>query len=151
MESITTGFIAQFKGKPTKRLYHNATIFLDHHIYLTYIHLQIGFSSDEMVQAKKLFGDYTRTYKVRIRHYHAGNIQFSNNAFLQAVAQEKTHQIFQSECSLPKWKVRKRHQISPIAHNKTASPRQCMVAERRRNGNMALRTKKSYLPYQLPT
>ena len=87
MESITTGFIAQLKGKPTKQRYCAATIFLDHHSDLTYVYLQQGLSSEETVEANKAFEDYSQTYSVRIKHYHAENGSFTENYFQQIVKQ----------------------------------------------------------------
>ena len=87
MESITTGFIAQLKGKPTKQRYCAATIFLDHHSDLTYVYLQQGLSSEYTVEANKVFEDYAQTYSVRINHYHAVNGRFTENSFQQIVKQ----------------------------------------------------------------
>ena len=68
MESRTPRFIAQLKGKLTKQSYRGATIFLDHHIDLTYVHLQKVLSSKETVEAKKAFEAYSHTYRVRINN-----------------------------------------------------------------------------------
>ena len=88
MESRTPGFISQLNGKPTKHCYRAVEIFLDHFSNLTYVHLQRGLLSDETAQAKKVFEDYTRTYRTRIKKYNTENRIFADNAFLQAVAQE---------------------------------------------------------------
>ena len=68
MESSNPGFIAQLKGKPTKQRYHAETILLDHYSDLSYVQLQRGLSPGKTVQAKKVFEDYARTYKVNITH-----------------------------------------------------------------------------------
>ena len=88
MESSTSVFIAQLKGKPTNQRYRAATIFLDHYSDLTYVHLQRGFSSEEKVEAKKAFEAYSQTYKFKIRNYHADNGRFADNTLLQEVTQE---------------------------------------------------------------
>ena len=88
MESITPWFIAQLKGNPTKQRYCAETIFLDRYSDLTYVHLQRVSLSEETVEAKKVFEAYARTYKVKVRHYHAYNGRFVDNAFQQAVTQE---------------------------------------------------------------
>ena len=88
VEYSTPGFIDQLKGKPTKHCYCATTIFLDHYSDLTHVNMQRVLLSDETVQAKKLFEAYTRTYRVRIKQYHADNGRFSDNAFLQAFTQE---------------------------------------------------------------
>ena len=68
MESSTPRFIAQLKGKLTKQSYRAATIFLDHHSDLTYVHMQQVFSSKDTVEAKKVFEDYSQTNRVRINN-----------------------------------------------------------------------------------
>ena len=52
------------------------------------MHLHRGFSSEETAEAKKVLEAYARTYKVKIKHYHADNGQFVDNAFLQVVTEE---------------------------------------------------------------
>ena len=88
MESSIPVFIAQLKGKPTKQSYRAATIFLDHYSELTYVHLQIVLSSEETVEAKRTFEAFTQTYKIKIRHYHAENGRFSDNALVKEFTQE---------------------------------------------------------------
>ena len=86
--SSTPGSIAQLKGKPTKQRYRAATIFLNHHSDLTYMHLQRGFSSEDTIEARKVFESYSRMYRVIIKHYHAYNGRFADNAFQQSLTQE---------------------------------------------------------------
>ena len=85
MESITPIFIDQLRGNPTKKCYRTAKIFLDYYSDLTYLHPQKGLSSEEMLEAKKWFESYVQTYKVRVKHHHAENGRFADNAFQQAV------------------------------------------------------------------
>ena len=47
MESTTLGFVAQLKGRLTKRRYRVATIFVDHFSDLSYVHLQPSTTSAE--------------------------------------------------------------------------------------------------------
>ena len=88
MKSSTPGFIAQLKGNPTKQHDHMATIFLDHYINLTYVHLQRRLLLKETLEAKKVFEAYARTYKFKVRHNHADIDRFADNALQQAVIQE---------------------------------------------------------------
>jgi hypothetical protein len=87
LESPTPGFIAQLKGKLTKKRYGAATIFVDHASRLSYIHFQQRISSDETVEAKRAFEAYARSHGVTIKHYHANNGRFADNAFMQSVAE----------------------------------------------------------------
>ena len=63
-ESITPCFIAQLKVKPTNQRYCAETIVLDHYSDLTYVHLQMGLSSEKIVKAKRVFEAYARICKI---------------------------------------------------------------------------------------
>ena len=82
LESSTTGFIAQLKGKLTSRRYKCATVFVDHYSDLTYIHLHSRLTNDETVEAKKAFEAFARNYGVKIQNYHCDNGRFADNAFI---------------------------------------------------------------------
>jgi hypothetical protein len=84
LESLTPGFIAQLKGRLTKKRYGATTIFVNHASRLSYFQQQI--SSDETVEAKRAFEAYARSHGVTIKHYHAYNGCFADNAFMQSVA-----------------------------------------------------------------
>ncbi len=86
MELLTPGFVAQLKGALTKKWYQAAMVFVDHTSWLSYIHLQQGLTSAEMVKAKQAFKAYTRSHGVSIKHYHADNGRFADNAFINLVA-----------------------------------------------------------------
>ena len=87
LESPTPGFLAQLKGGLTKRRYGAATVFVDHASRLGYVHLQGRITSDETVQAKQAFEAYARSHGVTVKHYHADNGRFADNAFLKSVAE----------------------------------------------------------------
>jgi hypothetical protein len=87
MESSTPGFVAQLKGRLTRKRYEAATVFVDHASRLSYVHLQQGLTSDETVQAKRAFEAYARSHGVTIRHYHADNGRFADNEFLKDIAE----------------------------------------------------------------
>ena len=78
-------FIAQLKGKLTRRRYKHATIFVDHYSDLSYIHLQETLSSNETVQVKYAFEAYERKYSVTILHYHADDGRFADNLYINDV------------------------------------------------------------------
>jgi hypothetical protein len=86
LESPLPGFVAQLKGKLTRKRYKAATIFVDHKSRLSYVHLQESLTSKETVEAKHAFEAYARTFGIHIRHYHADNGRFADNAFLKDVA-----------------------------------------------------------------
>ena len=84
MTSTELGFVAQLKGKLTKKRYCCATVFVNHYSCLRYIHPQVDDSSIETVAAKRAFETFAAQHGVRIQHYHCDNGRFSDNAFKQA-------------------------------------------------------------------
>ena len=89
MDSSNLGFIAQLKGKLTRRRYKHATIFVDHYSDLSYVHLQETLSSNETVQAKHAFEAFARKHHVQVLHYHADNGRFADNLFMQDVSKQQ--------------------------------------------------------------
>ena len=85
LESSTPGFIAQLKGSPTKHRYKAATVFVDHFSNLGYVYLQRNLSSNETILAKQAFEAYAASLGVRVKHYHADNGRFADNAFIESV------------------------------------------------------------------
>ncbi len=75
MTSTQLGFVAQLKGKLTKKRYRCATVFVDHFSRLRYVHLQVN---DSLIEA------FAAQHGIRIQHYHCNNGRFSDNAFRQA-------------------------------------------------------------------
>jgi hypothetical protein len=82
LESSTPGFILQLKGKLTKQRYRAATVFVDHYSGLSYIHMQRSLTSEETLEAKRAFEAFARRHHVTLRHYHADNGRFADNAFI---------------------------------------------------------------------
>ena len=77
------------KGKLTKNRYKAATVFVDHYSRLGYICLQTSLTSDETLKAKNAVEAYARLHGInRIRHYHADNGQFADNAFIQDITKQ---------------------------------------------------------------
>ena len=88
LQSSLPGFIGQLKGKLTKKRYMAATVFVDHYSRLSYTHLQQTLSSDDTLQAKQAFETYCSKHGVKVKHYHADNGHFADNAFLQDVKEK---------------------------------------------------------------
>ena len=91
MISTQVRFIAQLKGKLTKKRYRATTIFVDHFSRLRYVHLITGTSSEERVMAKKAFKCFAEGHGVHIQHYHCDNGHFADNAFITGCKQNKQH------------------------------------------------------------
>jgi hypothetical protein len=85
LESSTPVFVAQLKGILTKRRYTCATVFVDHYSRLGYVHMQQQLTSDETVEAKHAFEAFSRSQGVTIKHNHADNGIFDDNAFLKDI------------------------------------------------------------------
>jgi hypothetical protein len=84
MTSTELGFVAQLKGKLTKKRYCCATVFVDHYSHLRYNHPQVDDSSIESVSAKHAFEPFSAQHGVKIHHYHCNYGRFSDKAFKQA-------------------------------------------------------------------
>ena len=152
MESITPGFIAQLKVDPIKQHYRADKIFLDHYSDLTYVHLQRGLSSEETAEAKKSFENHARTYKVKIKHYHADNGRFAENAFIQAVTQESQtiiccglNSCFQNGKAEKHIRDIQEQTRKQIHHAKSRFPKRHIIV------TLALCTEASKLHYKLPS
>ncbi|KAL7478813.1 hypothetical protein ACHAW6_008183 [Cyclotella cf. meneghiniana] len=83
MESTQAGFVVQLKGRLTTKRYKAATIFVDHFSRLRYIHIMTSLTSSETIKAKQAFERFAVDHGVRIKHYHADNGRFADNAFQQ--------------------------------------------------------------------
>ena len=70
------------KRNITREKYHVATIFIDHHSNLSYIYLQLRATSDDTAQAKWAFEKYACSHRIKMKHYHADNGRFTDNAFV---------------------------------------------------------------------
>ena len=88
LESSTPGFIPQLKGKLTKQRYRAAMVFVDHFSGLSYIHMQWQLTSVETLEAKHAFEAFARRHYVKIKHYHADNGRFADNAFLEDITKK---------------------------------------------------------------
>jgi hypothetical protein len=90
--SSTPGLIAQLKGILTKKRYTVATVFVDQYSGLSYVHLQTSTTAIETLEAKRAFERYAAKHGVTIKHYHADNGRFVENAFVEDVnAQRQTN------------------------------------------------------------
>ena len=76
------------KGKLKRERYHVETILIDPHSDLTYMHLQQQSKSDKTVQAKSAFEKYICSQGIQIKHYHADNGRFADNALLKSFNKE---------------------------------------------------------------
>ena len=85
LASTTPGLIAQLRGIPTKHRYRAATVFVDHHSGLSYVHLQQTTDAEETVAAKQAFEQFAASHGVTIQHYHADNGLFADNKFRNAI------------------------------------------------------------------
>ena len=85
MESKTTCFIAQLKGRVTKHRYKYATVFTDHFSDYTYVHLQELITSAETLSAKRAPESKCKSYGIPILHYHCNSVSFADNVFKNAL------------------------------------------------------------------
>jgi hypothetical protein len=89
LESPTPGFIGQMKGILTTKRYTTATIFVDHRSRMGFVYLQQSTNAEETLNAKIAFETYARSHGVQVRHYHADNGRFAENAWLAHVEESR--------------------------------------------------------------
>ena len=82
LELSTPGLIAQLRGFLTKERFNSATVFVDHHSGLSYVHLQRSTNAEETLTAKVAFEAWANTFGVKILHYHADNGRFAERTFM---------------------------------------------------------------------
>ena len=83
IEISTPGFVAQLKGKLTRKRYKVTTVYVDHFSDLTFTYNQESTTSEETLQSKHAFEVYSREKGVtKIHHYHSDNGRFIDNAFI---------------------------------------------------------------------
>jgi hypothetical protein len=56
------------------------------------VHMQQQLTSNETVEEKRAFEMYAKSQGVTIKHYHADNGRFADNAFLKAVRESRPSQ-----------------------------------------------------------
>ena len=83
--SPTPGLIAQLRGRPTRKRYTAATVFVDQFSGLSFLNLQMTTSADETIEGKIRFEQYARQHGVEVKHYHADNGVFADTKFKLAV------------------------------------------------------------------
>ncbi len=94
LESSTPGLIAQLKGFLTRRRYKVATVFVDHFSKLSFIHFQTSTSASETLDAKIEFERFAMSHGVSVKHYHADNGRFSENAWKEDVMNKQQRLTF---------------------------------------------------------
>ena len=82
LESMSPGYIAQLKGTLTQQRYKYATIFVDQFSGYNFVYLQKRVTSQETVMAKHAFERSAEQRGIEIKHYHADNGCFVDNAFI---------------------------------------------------------------------
>jgi hypothetical protein len=92
LESSTPGFVVQLKGILAKIRFPCATVIVDHFSRLGYVHMQQQLTSDETVEAKHVFEAFTRSQDVTIKHCHADNGRFYDNAFIKGIRDARPSQ-----------------------------------------------------------
>jgi len=92
LESSTPGFIGQLKGWLMRQRYSCATIFVDQYSDLTFAYLQRSTNANETLDAREAFERFAYQHGVKVRHYHADNDRFHENAWIQHLRQQNPQQ-----------------------------------------------------------
>ena len=88
LKSSTPGLIGQVKGWLTQERHHTATVFVDHHSDLTFVHVTPSDTSEETVSAKEAFECFAASHDVTVKHYHADNGCFADSLFRDHVKEK---------------------------------------------------------------
>ncbi|KAL7475580.1 hypothetical protein ACHAW6_001493 [Cyclotella cf. meneghiniana] len=70
------------KGKLTNQQYKTATVIVDHFSGLRYMQMMTGTSTNKTIKDKQAFEQFATNHFLNIKHYHADNGHFMDNAFL---------------------------------------------------------------------
>ena len=106
LDATTPGFVAQLKGWLTRKRTRYATVFVDYHSDFDYIHPQMTLSSEETVKAKNAFETIASSHGIKIKHYHADNARFQDNAWKMDCERKAQGLIFcGSYVSAVKWRI----------------------------------------------
>ena len=84
--SPTPGFVPIHRGRPTKKRYIGATIFVDHFSGFSYVHLLTEMNAQTTVESKQAFERVAESHGVSIRHYHCDNGLFDTKLFKESIA-----------------------------------------------------------------
>ncbi len=85
LESSVPGFIGQQTGILTRQRIVGSSVYVDHASNLSYIYHHTALTSETTVKGKEAFEAYAKAHGVTIKHYHADNGRFKDNAFLKSI------------------------------------------------------------------
>jgi Reverse transcriptase (RNA-dependent DNA polymerase) len=83
--SPVPGLVSQVKGNPTVKRYGGGTVFVDHYSDATFVYFQQSLNAVETIMAKESYERWARSHGVDVKHYHADNGRFAENAFVKHV------------------------------------------------------------------
>ncbi len=79
------GLTSQVTGTVTHARYWAATIFVDHFSDVFFVSLMRGVSDAETLAAKQAYGHFAALHNVEVKRYHADNLRFNSQSFLEDV------------------------------------------------------------------
>ncbi len=85
LESSVPGLLGQITGIPTTQRIRGSSVYVDHASDLSYIYHHTTLTSEDTVRGKEAFETYAKAHGVCIKHYHADNGRFKDNAFLKSI------------------------------------------------------------------
>ena len=88
LKSSTPGLTGQVRGWLGQEQQHVATVFVDHHSDLTFIHVTPSDTSAETVETKEAFECFAAAMNVKVKHYHANNGRFADTFFREHVKEK---------------------------------------------------------------
>jgi hypothetical protein len=87
--SALPGRLPHTKGKESKKdMYRGGTLFVDHASGYIFLKNQVSLRVGETLRAKRAFEQFAAQHGVRVRNYHADNVPFSAQEFIDHLEQQ---------------------------------------------------------------
>jgi hypothetical protein len=94
MVAGSPGLIPFTSGRPSKRRYDTATLWVDHYSRFLYGHCQEDATVKSTLESKVGFESFAKWFNVSIKHIHSDNGVFATKVFQDHVDASDQHQLF---------------------------------------------------------
>ncbi len=91
------GLLGQMTGITTTQRIRGSSVYVNQASNLSYIYHHTSLTSEDTVKGKEAFEAYAKSHGVQIKHYHADNGRFKDNAFLKSIQENHQTTSFSGE------------------------------------------------------
>ena len=85
LDSLVPGLAGQIRGNLTKKRYTGAAVFVDNFSGLSYVHLLLGKTADDLIAACQSYLLFCKKHAVVCEHFHADNGIFEARKFRESI------------------------------------------------------------------